>query len=79
MFFLILLINELSYNKNGLFYSDDEGDVKNNPDKEEPEKILEQPANVNVLVKTAHVSIPVSAPEVETKSKDYSSQKAFAF
>ena len=72
-------MNELSDNKNVLFDSDDEHDVQYNPDGGEPEENLELPADVNVLVKTAHVSLPVPAPIVETKSKDCSSQKAIAF
>ena len=68
----------MSDNKNGLFDSYDEDDVQYNPDEGEPEENLEQPANVNVLVKTVNVYWPVPAPVVETKSKDYSSQKAIA-
>ena len=68
-----ILINESSDNKNGLLDSDDEGDVQDNPDEGEPEKKLEQPANVNVLVKTEHVSLPIPAPVFETKCNNYSS------
>ena len=59
-----------------LFYSDDEDDVQYNQTKKAI-KNLQQPADVSVLVKTAHVSLPV--PVFETKSKDCSSQKAIAF
>ena len=36
----------MSDNKNGLFDSNDEDDVQYNPDEVEPEKKLEQPADV---------------------------------
>ena len=60
----------MSNNINELFDLDNEDDVQYNPDEGEPEKNLEQPADVNVLGKTAHVSLPVPALVVETKSKD---------
>ena len=69
----------MSNNKNGLFDSDDEDGVQYNQDEGEPEENLELPADVHVVVKTTHVSSPIPAPVVETKSKDCSSQKAIAF
>ena len=68
------LINELRENKNGLFDSDDNDDAQYSPDEREPEiKNIEQPTDVCALVKTVHVSLPVLAPVVETKSRDCSS------
>ena len=53
-----------------MFDSDDEDDVQFNPGEGEPEKNLEQLTDVNVLFKTAHVSLPAPATVVETKCKD---------